>query len=136
MNEILVGVDRSDRARAAAERAATIAAGVDATLHVIMCVDKEGAGVSSSDGTLPAKAAENKQFLEQLCAELPHQRVTNSVASGDPASVLCDEATRLSAQMIVVGNRRVQGVASALGSVARDVTKHAPCDVLIANTNG
>jgi len=47
---------------------------------------------------------------------------------------MCDEATRLEARTIVVGNRRVQGVTRVLGSIAADVTKHAPCDVLIANS--
>ncbi|MCP3973298.1 MAG: universal stress protein, partial [bacterium] len=38
------------------------------------------------------------------------------------------------ARMIVVGNRRVQGIARVLGSVASDVAKRAPCSVLIAHT--
>jgi nucleotide-binding universal stress UspA family protein len=47
---------------------------------------------------------------------------------------MCDEAQRLEATMIVVGNHRVQGLTRVLGAVATDVTRHAPCDVLIANT--
>jgi nucleotide-binding universal stress UspA family protein len=50
--------------------------------------------------------------------------------------VMCEEARRLEARMIVVGNRRVQGAARVLGSIASDVAKHAPCDVYIANTTG
>ena len=38
--------------------------------------------------------------------------------------------------MIVVGNRRVQGVSRVLGSIASDVLRRAPCDVLIVNTTG
>ena len=36
--------------------------------------------------------------------------------------------------MIVVGNKRVQGLARVLGSVASAVAQHAPCDVYIAKT--
>ena len=43
-------------------------------------------------------------------------------------------SVRLDARMIVVGNRRVQGASQAFGSIGADVTKHATCDVLIANT--
>jgi nucleotide-binding universal stress UspA family protein len=36
--------------------------------------------------------------------------------------------------MIVVGNRRMQGLGRLLGSVANDVAHHAPCDVHIVKT--
>jgi nucleotide-binding universal stress UspA family protein len=57
------------------------------------------------------------------------------VQTGDPATVLCEEAQRLNARMIVVGNRRVQSAARVLGAIATDVARHAHCDVLIAHTN-
>ena len=68
--------------------------------------------------------------------QLPHDQITFTVGLGDPARFLCEEAGRLRARAIVVGNRRVQGVARVLGSVAADVVKQAPCDVLVANTCG
>ena len=36
----------------------------------------------------------------------------------------------------IVGNRRVQGVSRILGSVAMDVARAAPCNVLIVHTTG
>ena len=39
------------------------------------------------------------------------------------------------ADVIVVGNKRVQGVSRILGSIARYVAAHAPCDVYIAHTH-
>lgn len=62
------------------------------------------------------------------------QRTSRSARLTDPATALCDEAERLEASIIVVGNRGVQGAARLLGSVATDVARRAPCDVLIANT--
>ena len=60
--------------------------------------------------------------------------VTSAGASGKPGEALVTEAERLGATMIVVGNRRVQGIARVLGSVAAAVAHHAPCDVYIAKT--
>jgi nucleotide-binding universal stress UspA family protein len=37
--------------------------------------------------------------------------------------------------MIVVGNRRMQGIGRVLGSVANSVAHNAPCDVYIAKTD-
>jgi nucleotide-binding universal stress UspA family protein len=36
--------------------------------------------------------------------------------------------------MIVVGNRRVQGISRVLGAIATDVARRASCDVLISDT--
>ena len=122
MNDIIVGVDRSETARKAAESAAEIAAKCGTNLHLVTCV-------KGGDATADASA-----FLDQLSRQLDHDRVTSKVGLGDVAEILCEEATRLGARMIVVGNVRVQGVSRVLGSIALDVAKHAPCDVLIANT--
>ncbi len=105
MKSIVVGVDRSDTARKAAETAAALAASLDAD-----------------------------QFLSELARQLPNAAITTSVGQGDPAKAICDEAERLDARLIVIGNKRVQGLARVLGSVAGDVMKHAHCDVYVANT--
>ncbi|MET0460593.1 MAG: universal stress protein, partial [Ilumatobacteraceae bacterium] len=51
-----------------------------------------------------------------------------------PASALLTEADRLQADVIVVGNRRMQGVGRLLGSVANEVAHNATCDVYIVKT--
>jgi nucleotide-binding universal stress UspA family protein len=53
---------------------------------------------------------------------------------GKPHDVLVAEATRLEARLIVVGNRRMQGIGRVLGSVANSVAHNAPCDVYIVKT--
>lgn len=45
------------------------------------------------------------------------------------------EASRVEADIIVVGNRRRRGIGRVLGSIANSVAHNAPCDVYIANTN-
>src|SRR5699024_3129350 len=47
---------------------------------------------------------------------------------------LLEEAKRLDASLIVVGNRNMQGIKRVLGSVANTVSHNAPCDVYIVKT--
>ena len=76
-----------------------------------------------------------EQVLEALAGELRGTApVTHAVIVKDPAKALCEEAARLDASMIVVGNRRVQGATRVLGSIANDVARQAPCNVLIVHT--
>ena len=136
MNDIIVGVDQSDTARKAAETAASMAANSGANLHIVMCV-KRGPTHAITEGGDRFHInwlSEAEAFLHSLGGELPHDQITSTVSLDSPATAMCEEATRLEARTIVVGNRRVQGVTRVLGSIAADVTKHAPCDVLIANT--
>ena len=77
-----------------------------------------------------------EQFLDTAAWKLRAPSISRTVALGDPASLLCEEAERLQARTIVVGNRRVQGLSRVLGSVASGVTRRAPCDVLVAQTCG
>lgn len=136
MNDIVVGVDRSESAARAAATGAEMAKALGVNLHLVTCAEKS----KSTDLKVGGDhfhtdwLAEAELFLQDTARTIDHDRVTFSVGSGSPASVLCDEARRLDARMVVVGNRRVQGVARVLGSVAGDVLKHADCDVLIVNT--
>ena len=136
MKNIVVGVDPSATAKRAALKAASLAADSGATLHLVTCV-KPGAAVKvgvGSDTFTSDPVTEAETFLTNLKHELPHDKITSAVMAGDPAKAICDEAQRVAADMIVVGNRRVQGVSRVLGSIASDVARHSPCDVLIANT--
>jgi nucleotide-binding universal stress UspA family protein len=138
MHDVIVGVDRSESAHRAAVVAAELAAAYATNLHVVMCVERTRGGEVgvSSEKFRPDFLAEAETFLTDLVRSLGHDATTHSVAVGDPAETLCEEAQRLDARTIVVGNRRVQGMARALGSVATDVIRKAPCDVLVANTMG
>lgn len=138
MKDVVVGVDRSETARKAAFAAAELAAAYGTNLHVVMCAEPErsvSVGIGSDRFQIDW-VAEAGQFLDDLARQLPHGSVTHTVGEGDPAETLCNEARRLEARTIVVGNRRVQGVSRLLGSIAGDVLKQAPCDVLIVNTTG
>jgi len=136
MNDIIVGVDQSNTAREAAETAASMAATRGANLHIVMCVKRGSTHQVAGGGDLfhINWLSQAEAFLHSLESELHHDQITSTVSLDSPAAAMCEEATRLKAQTIVVGNRRAQGISRVLGSVAADVSKQAPCDVLIANT--
>jgi nucleotide-binding universal stress UspA family protein len=132
---VVVGVDESATARRAAFRAAEVAAALNAPLHLVMAANRGRAdGLATETGHYVDWLAGAEQFLDGLIGELPVATVTRAVVPEDPASAICAEAERVEAQMIVVGNRRVQGISRVLGSIATDVARRASCDVLISDT--
>jgi nucleotide-binding universal stress UspA family protein len=140
MNEIIVGVDDSATARTTAERAAALAANVGKPLHIVMAVPSRqsiGALRSRSQHWQLDSIGMADETLRALAGAIHSSTpVTRTVIIGKPAKALCGEAVRLNASIIAVGNKRGRGVARVLGSIAGDVAKHAPCDVLIVNTTG
>lgn len=135
---IVVGVADSDTARRAAFAAAQLAVDLGAPLHLVVSVkdtrpDETTISVGSDRLPVTWKSGAEK-FLAALEAELPGSEITHAIVLEEPATALCDEAERLGARMIVVGNRRVQGLSRVLGAVATDVARRATCDVLISHT--
>ena len=138
MNDSVGGIVHSETAAGAAAVAAEMARALGVNLHLVTCADKSKSVnlKVGSDQFHTDWFAEAEQFLKDAARGLDCDQVTFAVGSGNPADFLCDEARRLDAKTLVVGNRRVQGVSRVLGSVAGDVLKHADCDVLIVNTTG
>lgn len=135
---ILVGIDHSPTARVAAQAAARLAAATGAALHIVTAFDRHelstiGVG---SDANPVASAEDAKALVDSMADELRSVTplITSSSVLGKPQQVLVGEAERRSATMIVVGNRRMQGIGRVLGSVANWVVHHAPCDVYIVKT--
>ena len=139
MNEIIVGVDGSETAGKAAEAAAEMANSYNRPLHIVMSMTRATSQEVHGGGSEiwhvdSVGVAEDlmKALAGKLKVTTP---VTHAVVMKDPASALCEEATRLDASIIVVGNKRVQGAARVLGSIAGDVAKRAPCNVYIVHTH-
>lgn len=133
---MVVGVDDSETARAAAAQAAALATAMGRRLHVVTGVKRSGGQdvvVSGGERFHVDWLANAEQMLTSLVMRLGVD-ATKAVVVGDPASVVCEEAERVGADIIVVGNRRVQGMSRVLGSIALDIVRHAPCDVYIAHT--
>ncbi|GAA2082949.1 universal stress protein [Aeromicrobium tamlense] len=139
---VLTGVDNTAPAAAAARKAAELAAGLGARLHVLSAYGKnfeaERIEVGSEEILITneqtAKDVAGDVF-SQIRKDFPGLEVTYGAGEGKPADALVRAAEELDADVIVVGNKRVQGLTRVLGSIARDVAAHAPCDVYIAHTH-
>jgi len=55
-------------------------------------------------------------------------------ATGEPAEAIVRVATRVGADLIIVGNKGMRGARRVLGSVPNSIAHHAPCSVLIVDT--
>lgn len=137
-NLIVVGVDGNERAERAAETAAQLAAATGAALHVVCAYTRDQKVETEVGGErLAVSIAEESADIAARVAERLStvvDTVTSGAVQARPADALLEEAARLDASMIVVGNKRMQGVARVLGSVPAAVAHHAPCDVHIVNT--
>ena len=84
-------------------------------------------------------ADETRRELDRSIADLarPGLEVAAHVVIGRPADAICEAATRLKSDLIVMGSRGRGTIASmVLGSVAAEVGHDAPCPVLVARTSG
>ena len=77
-----------------------------------------------------------KGDLDRMAEELRKQGLTveSHTPVGEAADALCSVAETIGADLIVVGNKRMQGAALILGSVPNRVAHKATCSVLIART--
>lgn len=138
---VLAGMDLSDISAHALGCATALGLGRTALVGALHVFEPVGGGVLARGGmTLQAReaaeageaaaaAADLDAFLAGL-PDAPAQRLVRP-ATGGVASVVCDTARSLSADLIVVGTRSRSNLASLLlGSVAGEVLRYAPCDVL------
>ena len=141
MTTIVCGVDNSSTAAAAARKAARLAVALGGDLHLVSAYGKiESETVEvGSETILVSNEMEADRIAGAIAVELrrgfPGLAVVPSSSDGRPGDALVHAAERLGADLIVVGNKRVQGIARVLGSIARDVVAHAPCDVYVAHTH-
>lgn len=138
---VVTGVDNSETAAAAARKAAVLASGLGARLHILSAYGSfeaerigHGTGEILISTELTAKGVA-QDVVAGLRQDFPGLEITYAPAEGKPADALVRAADELDADVIVVGNKRVQGLTRVLGSIARDVAAHASCDVYVAHTH-
>jgi nucleotide-binding universal stress UspA family protein len=119
---IICGVDDSESAKGAARVARTLAGELGLGLVFVRVVDHDGPG--------PEMAAIAKR-LEGLSARANDLDAGAEwlVEAGHPADGLVAAARKARAEMIVVGSTGPHS--SLLGSVSADVSRRAPCPVLV-----
>lgn len=149
---ILTGVDNSATALKAAHKAASLASDVNGTLRVlsaftmrmgetVKAAQRSGEFEHAGDAyrSVVARYEQNAEriaetVVEALRIDFPDLDIVATAREGSPADALINEAKDIDADIIVVGNKRVQGPGRILGSIARSVAAEAPCDIYIANT--
>lgn len=137
MRQLVVGFADVDTAREAVRKAAELAQQLEAALHVVTAIEEDTTDIIrvGSDEWQVARSGFAESAVRNFLSSLPGKvDYTVGVFEGAPADVLVSEAERLDADLIVVGNVRMQGVSRVLGSVGNGVIRHAPCSVLIVKT--
>src|ERR1700678_3001103 len=124
---VLVGADQSSTALLAVKSAVELASVYGAKLHIVTAYKAESARLAQ----LPADA-----LLEELTAIATRANVEVEMhaATGEPAEAIIRVATRVGADLIVVGNKGMRGAKRVLGSVPNSIAHHAECSVLIVDT--
>ena len=137
MHQIIVGFADAETAHRVTREAAALASKLGATLHVVTAIDEEARSVLEvgSDhwqfNSVDAAESSIREFMQTLPDRGDY--IARAI-EGKPADVLVEEANRIGADLIVVGNVRMQGAGRLLGSVGSGVAHHAPCSVLIVKS--
>jgi nucleotide-binding universal stress UspA family protein len=123
---ILVGVSKAESARKAASYGIDLATKLGADLHLVTAFTAD-AHVAGDE----RRHAEG--LLESMALAAPLSVQTHALP-GDPAAAILQVADEIGADLIVVGNKGMQGAARILGSVPNNIAHKTGCSVLIVNT--
>lgn len=146
--KILVPHDGSNYSARAAEKAIELARMSGAKLVFVNATvlpslvytfqDAANAAINEAAQKLVAASKDSaSEMLEELVASCKRKGVEASFVHkvGDPATVILEAARSQNVDLIVMGSRGLSGLSKlkALGSVARKVTEHSHCPVLIVH---
>ena len=137
MQNIVVGISDAETSHIAGRQAFELAERYGARVHVVTAVDAaETMVVEVGSDRFVLDDVEAARGAISAFVQTIHPKVDWTVHALDakPAKALLDVAARVRADLIVVGNVRMQGIGRVLGSVGNDVVHHAPCSVLIVKT--
>jgi nucleotide-binding universal stress UspA family protein len=138
MQSIVVGTDGSPGAQAAVRRAAEVASGSGALVHLVTAYPDIPSYRELISSTAKRDPIDLREVAESVLAraeaglESKGLEVETHAREGDPAKVIIDVAQEQNADLIVVGNRGLTGLERfLLGSVSSKLSHHAPCSVMI-----
>lgn len=138
MQSIVVGTDGSPNAEAAVRKAADIAKGTGALVHLVCAypdAPNYGANIASSAKRDPVdlrSVAESVVARAEREVEALGVAVMTHVREGSAAHVILDVAQEESADLVVVGARGLTGLRRfLLGSVSSKLAHHTTCSLMI-----
>jgi nucleotide-binding universal stress UspA family protein len=137
LREIVVGISEAPTSQVAARRAVELAVLAGARVHFVTAVERvtqERVGVATDVFVFDSLEL-GRESVEKFVRSIdPDIEYTVTAVEGPPARVLLEVAEQVKADLIVVGNVRMQGLGRVLGSVGNEVLRSAPCSVLIVKT--
>lgn len=139
---IVVGTDGSETAKEAVNEAIRLAKAFDGELHLVSAYKPlhgahvAGAPAGAAKVWQPLPDSRVEAILEEGAAagRLRDVTVETHARQEEPADALLTVASEVGANLIVVGNRGMQGARRVLGSVPNKIAHHADCNVLIVYT--
>jgi nucleotide-binding universal stress UspA family protein len=135
---VVVGADESATAAEAVRVAIELVKLTGGRLHIVTAYKPQQ--LRSPAGEEFAKSMSSDDLAESVLADLSSRARTGGVEvethlkDDAPADAICEVATQVKADVIVVGNKGMTGLRRVLGSVPNSVAHQAPCAVLIAFT--
>jgi nucleotide-binding universal stress UspA family protein len=135
---VVVGADESATAAEAVRVAIELVKLTDGQLHIVTAYKPQQ--LRSAAGEEFSKSLSSGDLAQSVLDDLASRARTSGVEvqthlkDGDPADSICEVATQVKADVIVVGNKGMSGLRRVLGSVPNSVAHQAPCAVLIAFT--
>ena len=133
---VVVGADASDTAAEAVRQAIELVKVTGGRLHVVSAYKPQ----QFSTGGGEEHELDTGDLADSVLADHASRaraagiEVQTHARSGGAAEAICDVATEVKADLIIVGNKGMVGARRVLGSVPNSVAHHAPCSVLIALT--
>jgi nucleotide-binding universal stress UspA family protein len=136
---VVVGADGSPTAGKAFQYALELVKVSGGTLHIVLAYKRSATGTGGLpdefiDGVDAGSRASS--MLDDLAsrARAVGVKAATHALNEDPAEGIVEVATQEEADLIVVGNKGMQGVRRVLGSVPNAVAHKAPCSILIVQT--
>ncbi|HZR48334.1 MAG TPA: universal stress protein [Streptosporangiaceae bacterium] len=134
---VVVGADGSPTAAEAVRQAIELVKLTGGSLHIVSAYTPHS--LTTSGGEF-AKSLGSDALAQSLVDDLASRAsiagvtVATHPRPGSPADVICEVASEVKADLIIVGNKGMTGARRILGSVPNSVAHQAPCSVLIAAT--
>jgi nucleotide-binding universal stress UspA family protein len=135
---VVVGADGSPTAAEAVRVATELVKLSGGRLHIVTAYKPQQ--LHSAAGAEFAKSLSSDDLAESVLADLASRAraggvdVQTHMKDDAPADAICEVATQVKADVIVVGNKGMTGLRRVMGSVPNSVAHQAPCAVLIAFT--
>jgi nucleotide-binding universal stress UspA family protein len=137
MKRILVGLDGSERAPGVLSTAIRIARAQGARLVLARSVGlppdvPQDFWKTSDRPLLEILQDHTKDYLSECATKVPSEILGGcETVVGVPWQAVCQLASRVEAELIVIGSHGYGGVDRLLGTTAAKIVNHAPCSVLV-----